>query len=73
MIVQGTLDPEHYNYKCFRDESEEDSYICLGFPKKTDKDKTEEKESTKEDTQESPPKFISNRCPSMGEFASFRQ
>ncbi len=79
MIVQGDLDPSKYNYKCYNDENEEGTYICLGFPKKT-KDPQPEKsdQSTKEDqVPDSAPKFIKNRCQQMpwsndAEFAPFR-
>lgn len=34
MIIQGNLDPENYDYKCFPDTDEEDTLVCIGFSKK---------------------------------------
>ena len=73
MIVQGDLDPSKYNYKCYKDENEEDTYICLGFPKKTKEIITTNTTSTTGGTTggqvsttqipDGSPKFTKNRCP----------
>lgn len=40
MIIHGNLDPEKFDYKCFPDTNEENSLICVGFPKKNKKSDT---------------------------------